>query len=137
MKLLLSISFLFLAMGSTQAKACSCAPPAPVKDALATSAEVFSGEVLKVEHLSNGNPFASVRVTLRVIESWKGPLEFEKTLFTASNGAACGVYFREGSQYLVYASYGRAGLSTNLCTRTKSLQFAQDDLDELGPGQTP
>ncbi len=47
--------------------------------------------------------------------------------------STCGFLFDQGIEYIVYAFNANTSLSTNICTRTKKLSEAQDDLDELGP----
>jgi hypothetical protein len=51
---------------------------------------------------------------------------------TGNGGGDCGYEFEVGRTYLVYASRDTAGiLSTHLCTRTKLLDDAKDDLTYL------
>ena len=61
-------------------------------------------------------------------------------MMTSSLGAGdCGFPFEAGQAYLVYA-YEDADddlLAAWLCTRTRPLEYAQDDLEFLGEGQIP
>ena len=52
------------------------------------------------------------------------------TLLTTS----CGFTFIEGQEYLLYS---RDGETVSLCSRTRSIDTAQDDLDALGEGIGP
>lgn len=57
---------------------------------------------------------------------------------TSTACCICGYPFRVGERYLVYASNGYEGepeLWTNICTRTKSLANAANDVKVLGKGQ--
>jgi hypothetical protein len=44
--------------------------------------------------------------------------------------------FIVGKSYLVYA-YGKEVFETGICTRTRDLDKASDDLKELGEGKEP
>jgi hypothetical protein len=56
---------------------------------------------------------------------------------TPNGGSACGFPFKEGQEYLVYASGGR-DLKVDLCSETKPLSEADPDValfEELGEGE--
>ncbi len=113
---------------NANAYACSCAPPPPPQKALADSAAVFVGTVESIE-CEEGTK----TVVLVVETAWKGVADGKGKLIvrTSSSGAACGFGFRERESYLVYAGRDDAGLSTNLCTRTRHLTQAAGDIEEL------
>lgn len=118
---------------ATSAEACKCKAPPPPKEALAASAAVFSGKVTKIEP----DRGYGLLVTLKVASVWKGVDGAEVVVHTPRDSAACGVSFKEGSEFLVYADKMKGDdielLTTNLCTRTKLLADAKEDLAELGP----
>ncbi len=64
---------------------------------------------------------------------WKG--EIYETMFirTAWSSASCGFEFAQGDHYIVYAREGWA----SLCSRTKSIDKASEDLMALGEGVAP
>jgi hypothetical protein len=132
------LCFLFAMAVSTPAWSCSCIVPPPPKQALKGSAAVFAGKVTAVKR--DG---LQVRVTIEVSKTWKGTKGKTVEVTTASSGAACGYGFKKGTSYLVYCyAAGKKGakpmpLSTNICTRTRTLAAAKDDLKELGPGKKP
>ena len=102
--------------------------PKSVKVALKQSAAVFSGEVLEMR---NGGNYVEVR--LRVERSWKGVAGEEVSLLTDSTVES--PHYRVGQKYLVFA-YKRDGkLFTGNCSRTKKLEYAQGDLQQLGEGK--
>jgi hypothetical protein len=71
-----------------------------------------------------------------VDRAWKGVNKGTARVFTSSQSAACGYRFSKGHTYLVYASGNSRGrLSTNICSRTKRLKDAREDLDQLGAGK--
>jgi len=123
---------------SNSAWACSCVPPPPPKQALAKSAAVFAGKVTDVKR----DGF-QLRVTFEVSKAWKGTKGKTVEVTTATESAACGYGFKKGTSYLVYCYAPKAKgkkatvLSTNICTRTKTLASAKGDLKELGPGKKP
>jgi len=120
------------------AQACKCKPPPPPKEALEGSAAVFSGKVLKIE---KGTEEYELAVTLSVDRQWKGIEGKEVVIYTAKDGATCGYGFEKGKAYLVYANKAMRDkdkatyLSTGLCTRTRSLDLAAEDLKDLGEGK--
>jgi len=115
---------------------CSCVQPGTPTEELEKSDVVFKATVLelKVDTLRVQNAaILFFRVKFEVVASWKGVDLGEVTLSTNFESAACGFPFEQGVDYLVYAFSQNDSLSTNLCTRTKKLSDAQEDLDELGP----
>ena len=117
--------------------ACTCAPVQSAAQELERATAVFSGKVVEIKrHKRPEGIFAGVEVVFRVEKTWKGVEGGTVRVFTSSHSAACGYGFRKGRTYLVYA-YGDAkgGLSTGICSRTKRLKDAREDLGELGAGK--
>lgn len=127
--------------------ACSCVVPAPPLEAMENSTAVFEGTVISIKKpsgllQSSADP---EQVTFQVGARWKGEVGEQLTLSTAQSSDSCGFEFTEGERYLVYAR-GEAdgggekgneesgGLTTSLCSRTAEYVHAQEDLNELGPG---
>jgi len=77
--------------------------------------------------------FNSREVKFSVEESFKGLGSTEALVFTGWGGGDCGYPFRTGQQYLVYAykdeKDGRLG--TSICSRTRQLSEAKEDLAYL------
>lgn len=123
------------------AHACSCAmPPGDQKEraerALSSSEAVFAGKVVEIDRpsgpiMSSGDFETD---TFRVSESWKGPERATLEVKTPVAGMSCGYPFKEGQEYLVYASGGR-DLEVSLCSETKPLSKAGADLAVLGNGE--
>ena len=115
--------------------ACSCAPPPSAKDALQSSSAVFAG---KVTAIAAAGKFHRA-VTFEIASTWKGTKGKTVTVVTHKDGATCGYGFAKGKSYLVYASQvkeqGKMVLKTNICTRTRLLADAKQDLAELGKSQ--
>ena len=114
--------------------ACTCAV-LPPQQAFARSTAVFAGTVTGIEGPAEGSVVSSadpVRVRFSVWRVWKGPRQRALVVSTARMSISCGYPFTTGGVYLVYA-YDRDGaLETNLCTRTRPLALAAEDLLALG-----
>ena len=119
------------------AYACSCMG-VPIQRYISSSDAVFSGEVVDLQKgTSVGGMFGpSDTVTLRVSEAWKGTDQGTLEVSTPSQGSACGYAFKEGQEYLVYAS-GKQDLKVDACGETKQLSKADEDLALLGNGEKP
>ena len=144
MKILAALALLCLALlvdcsCPPAARACSCVSiPAPLA-ALGEAETVFSGTVVARRDVNKPRAdgvigsMDPVEYTIAVLEVWKGELADTVALRTARSSASCGYPFEIGTQYLIYADT-RAGtgcLRTNLCTRTKRLEYADGDIAAL------
>ena len=128
-----------LAGSAGRAEACTCAPESDVCGAASDywrTAAVFLGRVEAIERpaaKSAPRYLLSRRVRLRVLESFRGSPApgADAIVMTGSGGGDCGYPFKEGEEYLVYAS--RRGesdqLSTSICTRTRAAMQATADLE--------
>ena len=120
------------------ASACSCLPPEPPQGALDKAEAVFVGRVVVADDAGTGDTFRRIRYQLEVSRTWQGDLGATVTLTSAANSAACGRSFALDEEYLVYASADQNGdLTDSLCSRTRTLVSADEDLTVLGPGQLP
>ncbi|WP_156417410.1 hypothetical protein [Paenibacillus etheri] len=138
----LSITLIFMALLTVRPSvtyACSCVVPAEPLEALESSSAVFTGKVVDKKEpkgtiISSADP---VKVTFEVDSSWKGVKGNKVTLTTALSSASCGFEFVKGESYIVYANANGEGdsgeLVASLCSRTKLLASASEDLKELGP----
>lgn len=102
--------------------------PKSVKVALKRATAVFSGEVLETK---SGVNFLQAR--FRVERSWKG-VEAEEVL-VMTDGSAESTHYRVGEKYLVFAGTRDGKLFTGMCSRTKKLEYAEGDLQQLGEGK--
>ena len=134
MKLFLAGALLLCAF-ATQAVACSCAGTRPPCEAYWDADAIFVGTVTfstttKMKEAAYESTKRLIRFhvdrPLRNVES--GEVE----VVTGFGDADCGYGFRLGGQYLVYAySRGEKILSTSICTRTRPLSKATDDLEYI------
>lgn len=122
--------------GVASAQGCSCPDGQPVAAAFVAAAAfadsdgVFEGRVQEVT--PDG---ATVRVTLEVVQHWKG-VESERAVVETS-AAGCGVPFTEETSWLVYARRRAEGWTTDLCTGTRRIEDAGEALAALGAGVVP
>jgi len=86
-----------------------------------------------------GATFGEFRATIAVEQTWKGAVADTVDVSTIAISAACGISFREGARFIVYASpqVPQGRLWTERCMRTRPLSDAQWDLATLGPATPP
>lgn len=120
------------------AHACSCVENLPPPETLERSAVVFAGRVVSLKlHERQGEVWSGsdpVTVEFEVSSVWKGTEYQTMYLTTARSGATCGFTFVEGEEYLVYSSNTA---TVSLCSRTRSISEADEDLAALGEGRSP
>lgn len=125
-----------LAVPAERAAACSCAG-LTTQEAKDFSDAVFRGTVTEIKKpwMSKGTGDLA-KITLQVEEVWKGSAVQEIVVSSALSEASCGVEFREGESYLVFAKSDGGRLTTTICNETKKVSIASQALKDLGPGQT-
>jgi hypothetical protein len=124
--------------------ACDCAYSGAPCKAFASTPYVFSGKVTKVStisvKMSGGDEYQNRLATFEVARVYRG-LDVKKSteVVTGFGGGDCGYDFRAGESYLVYAfphvSTGK--LYTGICSRTRPLSEAKDDLEYLAEKDDP
>ena len=140
---------------------CMCKPPGNPAKEMKGSAAVFSGKLIGTEYRKGVTLFLSIAqpetkngetaqtdvlvLKFQIDRWWKGRETREVVLFTdqtknpdgSQTITDCDFPFEVGKQYLVYAFRDEGKLKTNLCTRTKLLEKAGEDLKILGKGRRP
>jgi hypothetical protein len=126
---------LALVLSTEPAQACSCAAPAGPADGLNRSTAVFRGRVSEIRRpfwdrmgLTNSGGY---RVTFAVLKRWKGAPETSIELATRLTGEACGFPFQDKQEYLVYAVAKPEDLQTGICTGTKKVDDAAQEMVKL------
>jgi hypothetical protein len=117
-------------VGATQALACSCIPPQPDRVAIRDADAVFSGRIANIESGVDIG-FDNVTWTFAVDELYKGDVGETQDIRSATQGAACGVVFKEEKRYAVFAYENKGNLVTNSCMNTRPL--GDDEKLELEP----
>ena len=124
-----------LLIGVEATQACTCMAPANAAEALYKSSAVFRGKITKIYQsfwetvgfTRTGN----YRVKLEVTKQWKGPQARSIVVVTRLSGEACGFLFEEKKEYLVYVAPGPANIETGICTGTKSIVGAEQEMEHL------
>jgi hypothetical protein len=121
-----------------RAFACSCVDRTPA-EAYAQAVAVFEGHVLEIIEPAPGaeGVAAVLKVRLAVVRSWKGMEQEQVEVTTPTNSAKCGFTFAADQNYLIYAASNASGLSVSLCSRTRPIEQADEDVHEIGLGATP
>ncbi len=129
----------YLTLSIPDSYACSCADPLPPRKEMKKARAVFIGEVIDVkihthpERLTDDNYLYAV--TFKVEKYWKGVKNPEIVIKTNLPLGDCGLLdFQEGNKYLVYA-FGKKLVAYG-CRRNKKLEYASEDLRELGEGKS-
>jgi 5-hydroxyisourate hydrolase-like protein (transthyretin family) len=122
-----------VAMFARDASACSCVDAGPACAAYWKVAAVFVGRVESIANVTGKGPgrfLSSRQVRLTVSEAFNGVSGKTIDVTTGSGGGDCGFAFRQGGEYLVYATRDEAtgGLLVSVCSRTRDLSQAADDL---------
>jgi hypothetical protein len=99
------------------AKALTCRCMAvSVEDNLKQSDAVFFGKVVRVTPHRND---VDIVVKFDVNDVWKG--DRINTVRTSKDDRMCGVGFKQGREYIVFASKVEGGYYTSICDRTQEL----------------
>lgn len=135
---------LFLA--GMSAWACSCKLPPPPTEAYEKAQAVFTGTVTRLGQddtlYEEQTAYPGQRKYIRkenqltawvnVTKAWKGVSAATVKVNTAENDAVCGYPFVTGKDYLFYAAaYAHGEFHVSLCSRTRLLEAAGEDLQAL------
>ncbi|UUZ80911.1 hypothetical protein LJK88_40105 [Paenibacillus sp. P26] len=126
----------------TPCEACSCRTPA-LDEAVSRSGSVFAGKVLEIKWVpdpyeSNGALAYKHAVRFEVERTFKGPDTSQIIVNAGAGESSCGIDFVQGESYLVFAyETEHHELVTRLCSRTRALSSASEDLAALGEGKLP
>jgi hypothetical protein len=126
------------------ALACDCGYSGAPCKAFAATPYIFSGKVVKTSSipikLPSGDTYHNRLVLFEIERPYRG-LEGKTAaeVVTGSGGADCGYDFRVGEKYLVYAfPHPATGkLYSGICTRTRRLSEAGEDLEYLARKDDP
>jgi hypothetical protein len=114
------------------ARACSCLPPPAPAAAADQAVAVFEGRTFGVVREGMHNRF-----TFEVTRVWKGDVGTRVEVWSHSQSATCGRGFESGTSYVVYAGSRDGHFVDGLCSRTREISRASEDVESLGPGRTP
>ena len=132
MKLILVTTFLLssLIIANANATMRCLVEPKSVKNAVKRSTAVFTGEVLEIR---TGRNYLEAR--FRVERFWKG-VETQEVIVLFDN-AVESPHYKVGETYLIFAGTLQGKLFTGNCSRTRRIEHAQADFEQLGEGKSP
>ena len=134
-RLLLIFALVSFLASVGDAQACTCAAPATTAEALKRSTAVFRGRVIKISVPSLDwiglTRTGAQRVKFEILKQWKGPSSDTTVVVTRLTGEGCGFPFEEQKEYLVYVVAKPKQIQTGICTGTKSIADAEQEIKEL------
>ena len=116
---------------SSAALACTCAGTRAPCQSYWEAKAVFVGTVIdgkEVTFKRQGYTESMLKVRFSIDEGFRGAEGAQIEVLTGYGGGDCGFGFRQSKQYLVYAYDDDGTLVTGVCTRTKAIEKAADDL---------
>ena len=117
------------------AQACTCSAPATAAEALKRSSAVFSGRVTEISRSFSDRigltRSGSHRVKFEILKQWKGSPSKSIVTVTRLTGEACGFPFEEKKEYLVYVITEPKDIQTGICTGTKNIAEAEQEMKQL------
>lgn len=125
--------FALVMLSAGNATACSCLESAPCQ-AYGEASAVFVGTVIDSRIITTKkDKYERNRRAVRfsVDTPFRGVTGSEVELRTGMGGADCGFRFVPTQQYLVYAYEHEGKLSTSICSRTRSISRAAEDLSYI------
>ena len=117
------------------AYACTCMAPATAAEALQKSSAVFRGRVVAIyrswfDRVGITNT-AGYRVQFEITKQWKGAPSTSAVVITRLSGEACGFPFEQNKEYLVYVVTEPKDIQTGICTGTKNIAEAEQEMKQL------
>src|SRR4051812_13343979 len=133
---MLILAGVLMAMPDRVALGCSCGGSGgPACQAAWTADAVFSGTVVSIARVEADGAerrSPSMLVTFQIDRGFINAAAGSVSILTGTSGGDCGYPFKAGERYLVYANRtSGAGLTTGICSRTRTLATAQEDLQYL------
>ena len=130
-----ALSPALLVLTTSEAEACSCMKAPPALEAARSVDVVFHGKLVSVADAPKSGQYdlPNKIFTFEVVRTFKGQLDAQVNVLTADNSAACGRNYGDpDSEWLIYARVDDQGQThDNLCSRTRAIDAAADDIAEL------
>ena len=120
-----------------EAQACQCGVSPDLCETFARTCVVFTGEVLAItgelptKPPAPGQPPPRRRVTLRVERAFRGAPAERVEVYTGFGDGDCGYPFKRGDKYLVFANERDGQLYTSVCSWTRPLADALEQVEEI------
>lgn len=116
---------------------CSCMFPGSPLEVIDNYTDIFTGKIESIEIIGDapsGIGANQLKATFQVYTIYKGKDEATKVVYTADSSATCGIGFAVGQEWFIYANGGSKlvpKLSANICSRSKYLSGADEDVSAL------
>jgi hypothetical protein len=135
-KYLLFAALIVFLVVPTEIIACSCADSESPCEAYGGASAVFTGIVTggSIILIKDGDDeYQQLKVSFVIEENFRGVEGAQTEVITGLGGGDCGFHFERGERYLVYAHRIEQDkrLYTGICSRTRSLSEAGEDLKYL------
>jgi hypothetical protein len=118
-----------------KAEACTCPSSGPPCQNVFQVDAVFVGTVQTISEIEHtpDSPYRRRRVVLAIERAFRGVQGTTAEVVTGMGGGDCGFAFKVAARYLVYAYRSRDDgmLTTGICTRTRTIGEASEDLQYL------
>jgi hypothetical protein len=100
---------------------------------------VFVGTVRDIATVSGVDFDSGVRVEFEDVSASRGAQGTALSVFTSADSASCGYAFKRGERYVVYGYRSKDGtrIHTSICSRTRELKDAGEDLQFFGTLSLP
>jgi carboxypeptidase family protein len=136
MKYILFAAILFFPISTICAYACTCGVFRPPCEEYGSASAVFIGVVIDDSSIDSQDGEYQLQkrsVSFAVEETFHGLQGTSAEVITGMGGSDCGVGFKRGERYLVYAYTNPQDnkLYTGICMRTRALSQAGEDLQYL------
>jgi Carboxypeptidase regulatory-like domain len=136
MKYILFAASLFFPISTIDAYSCDCGGFRPPCEEYGRASAVFIGVVIgdsSIDSQDGEYQFQKRSVSFAVEETFHGLRGTSAEVITGMGGGDCGVGFKRGERYLVYAYTNPQDnkLHTSICNRTRALSQAGEDLQYL------
>lgn len=121
---------LLMLCAAHHADACSCGRPQSPCQAFGTASAVFLGKAVKSERQVIGtreSAYFQMNFTFEVLESFRGIATHRVRVHTGMGGGDCGIPFKIGGTYLIYADSAGASpqsFETGICSGTRPVEEA-------------
>ncbi len=135
------LAAIFFTLGAfAAAYACTCIRPGPPCDYYSKASAIFLGRVVGsaerksyVDEQGNKTVYDVGKIRFLVQENYKGASGYEVEIHSGTGGGDCGYWFLRNESYVVYAYQGSEDdkLFTSICTRTRHVTAAEEDLEFL------
>lgn len=119
-----------LTLAAKPALACSCAV-ADTDRSIAGSDHIFAGTVVERREtpprLGGGRSSADpVYYVFEVDRAWKGDVYEKTTLYSEAGSESCGMEFKQGEKYLVFAQQGNKMATSGFCSGNETYTGGAD-----------